>query len=99
MTPRRAILRRPTGYHAVTARVPDAGRGAFTGGLAMARRRDPARILAAQREGSRERLTRTGMLPERVDELLAAFDVLPERQGRPWDGEEAFRWVKAQPRR
>jgi hypothetical protein len=41
----------------------------------------------------------TGMLPERVDELLAAFDALPERQGRPWDREEAFRWVTAQPRR
>jgi hypothetical protein len=36
---------------------------------------------------------------ERVDELLAAFEALPERQGRPWDGEEAFRWVLAQPRR
>jgi hypothetical protein len=65
----------------------------------MARRGDPARILAAQREGSRQRLISTGMPHERVDELLAAFDALPERHGRPWDGEEAFRWVTAPPRR
>jgi hypothetical protein len=31
------------------------------------------------------------MMPERVDELLAAFDALSERGGQPWDGEEAFR--------
>jgi hypothetical protein len=39
------------------------------------------------------------MLPERVDALLGAFDALPERQGRPWDGEAAYQWVLAQPRR
>jgi hypothetical protein len=33
------------------------------------------------------------MPPERVDELLTAFDALPERRGRPWDGEAAYRWV------
>jgi hypothetical protein len=59
----------------------------------MARRGDPARILAAQRDGTRQRLINTGMLRERVDELLAAFDALPKRQGHPWDGEEAYRWV------
>jgi hypothetical protein len=61
----------------------------------MARRADPARVLAAQREGSRQRLISTGMLPELVDQLLAEFDALPERQERPWDGEEAYRWVGA----
>jgi hypothetical protein len=30
---------------------------------------------------------------ERVDELLAAFDALPERHGLPWDAEAAYRWV------
>ena len=65
----------------------------------MARRSDPACILAAHREGTPQRLVSTGMLPERVDELLAAFDGLPERLGRPWDSEEAYRWVLAQPRR
>jgi hypothetical protein len=33
------------------------------------------------------------MLPERVDELLAAFDAIPERQGQPWDAEAAYHWV------
>jgi hypothetical protein len=28
----------------------------------------------------------------RVDELLAAFDALPERQGGAWDAEAAYRW-------
>ena len=56
-------------------------------------RGDPARILAAQREGTRQRLIGTWMMPERVDELLAAFDALPDRQSVPWDGEAAFRWV------
>ena len=59
---------------------------------------DPARILSAQRAGTRQRLIGTGMLPERVDQLLAAFDALPDRQGRPWDGEAAVTWVLAQPR-
>jgi hypothetical protein len=61
----------------------------------MARQGDPARIQAAQREGTRQRLISTGMLPERVDELLAAY----EAQGRPFDGEAAYRWVLEQPRR
>jgi hypothetical protein len=44
----------------------------------MARRADPARILEAQRERVRQRLG-TGMLPHRVDALLAAT-------GRPSTG-------------
>ena len=59
-------------------------------------RADPARIRAAQREGTRQRLIGTGMLPERVDELLAAFEASPEPQARPWDGEAAYRWVLEQ---
>jgi hypothetical protein len=59
----------------------------------MARRPDPARILEAQRAGTRARLISAGVSPERVDALLGAFLALPERQGRPWDGEAAFRWV------
>jgi hypothetical protein len=59
----------------------------------------PARILAAQRDGTRQRLLGTGIPPKRVDELLAAFDALPERQGQPWVGDEAFQWALAQPRR
>jgi hypothetical protein len=30
---------------------------------------------------------------ERVDELHAAYEALPEVQGRPWDGEAAYRRV------
>ena len=60
---------------------------------------DPARILEAQRAGNRQRLISSGLPPERVDNLLAAFDALPERSGRSWDSEEAYRWVLAQPRR
>jgi hypothetical protein len=65
----------------------------------MARRGDPTLILEAQREGTRQRLISSPMPAERVDELLGAFDALPDRQGRPWDAEEAYRWVLAQPRR
>jgi hypothetical protein len=65
----------------------------------MARRPNPARILEAQRAGTRARLISAGLLPERVDQLLAAFNALPERQGRPWEGEEAYRWALAQPPR
>ena len=65
----------------------------------MARQPDPARILAAQREGTRQRLISTGMTVERVDALLDEFDALPGRHGRPWDSEAAFRWVLEQPRR
>jgi hypothetical protein len=39
------------------------------------------------------------MLPERVDELLAAFDESLDRQGQPWDSETAYDWVRAQPRK
>jgi hypothetical protein len=62
-------------------------------------RGDPARILEAQREVTRQRLIGTGMLPERVDEHLAAYEALPEAQGGPFDGEAAYRWVLAQRRR
>ena len=65
----------------------------------MARRADPARILAAQREGTRQRLISAGMLVGRVDELLAAFDTLREHQGEPWDSEAAYRWVVERRRR
>jgi hypothetical protein len=54
---------------------------------------------ANQRARTRRRLIHSGMAQERVDELLAAFDALLERQGRPWDAEEAYRWVLAQPPR
>jgi hypothetical protein len=33
------------------------------------------------------------VLPERGDELLAAYEASPEARGRSWDGEAAYRWV------
>ena len=41
----------------------------------------------AQGEGTRQRLISAGIFPERVDELLAAYEALPEAQGRPLEGE------------
>lgn len=38
----------------------------------MARRPDPTRLDAARREATRQRLLSTGMLPDRVDALMAA---------------------------
>jgi hypothetical protein len=67
----------------------------------MAGRADPARIEAAQREGTRQRLLGTGMLPQRVDELLAAWEAAPASQRLPRDGrywEAAFDWIAAQRR-
>ena len=64
----------------------------------MARRGDPAKIEAAKREGTRQRLISTGLLTRRVDELLDAFDALPERHGQSWDSEAAFESGLAQPR-
>jgi hypothetical protein len=61
----------------------------------------PARILAAHREGTRQRLLRTGMLVERVDELMAAWEVAPASQELPRDGrywDAGFEWVTAQRR-
>ena len=59
----------------------------------MARRADAARIAAAKREGTRQRLILAGILRERVDELFAAHEALPESQGQALDGEAAYRWV------
>jgi hypothetical protein len=64
----------------------------------MSRRADPVRILAAQREGTRQRLVSTGIPLERVDELLAAYEALRGAQSRPLDGEAAYRWVLARRR-
>jgi len=59
----------------------------------MPRRSTPERIADAEREGTRQRLISTAFPSERLDELVAAFEALPEVQGRAWDGEPAYRWV------
>ena len=66
----------------------------------MARRPDPTRINAARREATRQRLTSTGMLPDRVDALMAAWEAeadlrgLPE--GRRYADEIGWEWMVAQ---
>ena len=67
----------------------------------MARRSTPDRISAAHREGTRQRLLRIGTLPDRVDELMAAWEVAPASQELPRDGrywDAGFEWVAAQRR-
>jgi hypothetical protein len=47
----------------------------------MVRRADPARIDAAHREATRQRLLSTGMLLDRVDALMAAWEDEALRRG------------------
>jgi hypothetical protein len=68
----------------------------------MARRADPARIDAARREATRQRLLGTGMLAERVESLLGAWEEEATRRGLPADGrfadQAAWVWITSQPR-
>ena len=68
----------------------------------MARRADPARILEAQRAGTRQRLLGLGWQADRVDGLMAAWEAAPESQSLPRDGrywDAAFEWIVAQRQR
>jgi hypothetical protein len=49
----------------------------------VARPSDPAHIQAAQREGLRYRLLGSGMLPERVEAAMAAWEAEAARRGVP----------------
>lgn len=66
----------------------------------MARRPDPTRINAARREATRQRLTSTGMLPDRVDALMAAWEAEAGRRGLPagqrYADELGWEWMVAQ---
>jgi len=66
----------------------------------MARRPDPTRIDAARREATRQRLLSTGMLPDRVDALMAAWEVEAGRRGLPegrrYADEIAWEWMVTQ---
>jgi hypothetical protein len=68
----------------------------------MARRADPARIDEARREATRQRLLGTGMLPGRVDALMAAWEVEATRPGlaadRRYADEGAWDWLVSQGR-
>ena len=66
----------------------------------MARRPDLTRIDAARREATRQRLLSTGMLPERVDALMAASEAEAGRRGlaggRRYADEIGWEWMVAQ---
>ena len=66
----------------------------------MSRRPDPARIDSARREATRRRLLGTGMLPERADALMAAWEAEAERRGLSDGGRYAdeigWDWIAAQ---
>ena len=63
----------------------------------MSRRPDPARIDAARREATRRRLLSTGLLPERVDAVMAAWEAEAERRGladgRQYADEVGWEWM------
>ena len=70
----------------------------------MSRRPDPALIDAARREATRRRLLSTGILPERVDALMAAWEAEAERrglsEGTRYADETSWDWIADQrPRR
>lgn len=66
----------------------------------MARRSDPTRIDAARREATRQRLLSTGMPPDRVDSLMAAWEAEAGRRGLPegrrYADEIGWEWMAAQ---
>jgi hypothetical protein len=66
----------------------------------MARGADPTRIDTARREATRQRLMSTGMLPDRIDALIAAWEVEAGRRGLPecrrYADEIAWEWMVAQ---
>lgn len=65
----------------------------------MARRPDPTRRDAARREATRQRLLSTGMLPDRVDALMAAWEAEASRRGLPdarrYADEAGWEWMAA----
>jgi len=65
----------------------------------MARRQDPTRIDTARREATGQRLLSTGMLPERVDALMAAWEAEAGRrglrEGQRYADEIAWEWMVA----
>lgn len=69
----------------------------------MSRRSTPARLEEARRAGFRNRLIGTGMLPERVDAAMAAWDAeaalrgVSEAQRGFWDA--AWEWIAEHRRR
>jgi hypothetical protein len=78
------------------------GRALSSGGAPVSRHPDPARIDAARREATRRRLLATGILPERADALMAAWESEAERRGISDGGryatETAWDWMAARRR-
>jgi hypothetical protein len=65
----------------------------------MSRRSDPARIGNAHREAMRQRLLSTGMLPERVATLIAAWDAEAVRRELPPGDRMDGAWDRLQAQR
>ena len=68
----------------------------------MARRADPVRIDAAQRAGTRRRLTLDGVSEVTADAWIAAWEAQAERDGQSrgsvyWD--RGWAWIAAERRR
>jgi hypothetical protein len=66
----------------------------------VSRQSTPERIEAAHREATRHRLMSSGLLPERVDALMAAWEADAERrgllEGRRYAGEDGWEWTTAE---
>jgi hypothetical protein len=58
----------------------------------MSRRPDPARIAAAKRAGTRERMISDGVSETKVDAWLDAWT--RDNDGQSWDG--AYEWILGQ---
>ena len=69
--------------------------------LGMSRRPNPTRIDDAQREGTRRRLYSTGILRERADALIAAWDEEALRRDLPPGDrmDRAWEWIEAERQR
>jgi hypothetical protein len=66
----------------------------------VSRRPDPSRIDAARREATRRRLLSTGILPDRADALMTAWDAEAEcrglSDGSRYADETGWNWIAAQ---
>lgn len=67
----------------------------------MSRRSTPERLYAAQRAATLERLVSAGMLRDRAEGAIAAYEARTAHDGRPRDAaywEEAWRQITAETR-
>jgi hypothetical protein len=65
----------------------------------MSRRSTPERLAEARRAGTLARLISAGMLPDRAEAAIAAWEAKTAQDGRPRDGaywDAAWRWIGGQ---